>query len=1073
MAEDAWSEEASLGVSNNSSLSRTYDIFLSFRGKDTRLFCIDFLYYALVEQGFSTFLDDNELKKGEAIKPGLMKSIEESRISIVVFSENYGFSRWCLDELVKIMECRRNLGQIVLPLFYLVDPADLRWQRGKYAEAFAKHQPRYGDDQIQRWRAALTEVADLSGWTFQNGRLSDLIRSINKVITKILDPSSLNVAEYPVGIEPRAAKVGEVLNLAPDDVRIVAIWGMGGIGKTAIAKAVYNFMHRKFKSSCFLLNVGATWNQLNGDVDLQKLLLSDILPDAKQSITNSARGIEVIKRRAWCQRVLLVLDDVDNVEQLSTLVINRDLLHSGSRVIITTRNLSSISSLQLQENEVYTPEELNKEESLKLFSWHAFKEEGPSEDSKMLSAGVVGYAKGIPLVLKVLGSFFRDLTKSQWISGLEELEKIPHDDVQLVLKLSYDKLNPQQRGLFLDIACFFVRMNKDLAIKILEGRGFNPNSNIEVLVRRALLQIDSDNRLMMHDRIRDMGREIVRQESDQEPGERTRLWNPEEVLDVLENNRGTTRVEGLVLNSPKSDVQQLDANAFARMNRLRLLRINYVRLNGSAEHLSGRLVWLCWNGFPLNHIPSTLLMGNMAAIDLSYSSLKVVWKETKVLNKLKCLNLSHSYSLTKTPDFTGLTSLETLLLNDCTKLRDVHHSIGCLQNLVVLNMKNCQNLRKLPESVFTLKSVIYLDLSGCLKLAVPTYRSWYSIILSLVPPAGILDFSGMLPASIHGLSSISKLYLENCNVCYVPGEIGSCVSLQFLNLSRNNFANLPASITNLSQLKVLYLNQCTELQILPGLPIKLKGLSANYCTSLKMISIESKMDEAPFMTFYGCHILADNFANDFKKNLLQYQGRPEQGDFSIFLPGNEVPNWCNYQCVGSFLSFLVPPLVDRKIQGWILCVVFAGRCDDDDDMFAISYGIYNKTMGTKMYYQPTVDGYPLKCEDQMWLNYVPHRYLESEWKELESPLGGGDRVEMTIRIDKRRQVKKCGVSLIYEGNNEDTLPSNDLPEEMDSLTRLVSDESFLYEIGVLKSKKRGSRVKLGFPIAKGPKQFEQ
>ncbi|XP_059631678.1 disease resistance protein RPV1-like [Cornus florida] len=143
--------------------SWTYDVFLSFRGPDTRHSFIDFLYYALVEHGFSTFRDDNKLRRGEAIGPGLLRAIEESRVAIVVLSKNYAASKWCLDELEKIMECRRTLSQFVLPVFYGVEPSDVRHQRGVYADTFAWHQQLHGDDQVQRWRAALTEVAYLSG----------------------------------------------------------------------------------------------------------------------------------------------------------------------------------------------------------------------------------------------------------------------------------------------------------------------------------------------------------------------------------------------------------------------------------------------------------------------------------------------------------------------------------------------------------------------------------------------------------------------------------------------------------------------------------------------------------------------------------------------------------------------------------------------------------------------------------------------------------------------------------------------------------------------------------------------
>ncbi|XP_059625792.1 TMV resistance protein N-like [Cornus florida] len=364
--------------------------------------------------------------------------------------------------------------------------------------------------------------------------------------------------------------------------------------------------------------------------------------------------------------------------------------------------------------------------------------------------------------------------------------------------MSFDSLDDEQKGLFLDIACFFVGMDQDLPIKILEGCSFFPKSGMGVLARRCLVRIDSDNQLAMHDLIQDMGREIVRQESCREPGERSRLWCHEDVLDVLINNTGTRLVEGLALNLPRSNEPELDAKVFAGMSRLRLLHLSNVHLIGSYECLSRRLVWLCWKSFQLKCIPSTLYMDNMVAIDFSYSSLEEVWRETKVLKKLKYLNLSHSYFLTKTPDFTGLRSLEILLLNHCTKLVEVDQSIGCLKNLLVLNMKNCQNLCKLPRSMFLLKCLVHLDISVCSKLGGSAVMSWYSSFSSLVSLTRSPDSIGLSPASILGSSCILKLYLENCNMSYMPSEIGSLVSLECLNLSRNKISNLPASLAFLN-----------------------------------------------------------------------------------------------------------------------------------------------------------------------------------------------------------------------------------------------------------------------------------
>ena len=152
------------GGSSSSSTHRwCYDIFLSFRGEDTRNGFISHLYKALCDNGIYTFID-NDLPKGEEISEELLKTIERSMISVVVISENYAGSRWCLDELVKIMQCRTN-GQLVLPVFYKVDPSEVRNQRGNFGVALTKFEEKF-KNKVQSWRTALKEAANLSGFHY-------------------------------------------------------------------------------------------------------------------------------------------------------------------------------------------------------------------------------------------------------------------------------------------------------------------------------------------------------------------------------------------------------------------------------------------------------------------------------------------------------------------------------------------------------------------------------------------------------------------------------------------------------------------------------------------------------------------------------------------------------------------------------------------------------------------------------------------------------------------------------------------------------------------------------------------
>ncbi|KAJ9676056.1 hypothetical protein PVL29_024851 [Vitis rotundifolia] len=148
-------------------ISHTYDVFLSFRGEDTRKNFTDHLYKNLDAYGILTFRDDEELEKGGDIAFDLSRAIEESKIFTVIFSKNYANSRWCLNELLKIIESMEKEGKIVLPIFYHVNPSDVRKQLGSYREAFANHEKDADEEKkasIQKWRTALSKASNLSGW---------------------------------------------------------------------------------------------------------------------------------------------------------------------------------------------------------------------------------------------------------------------------------------------------------------------------------------------------------------------------------------------------------------------------------------------------------------------------------------------------------------------------------------------------------------------------------------------------------------------------------------------------------------------------------------------------------------------------------------------------------------------------------------------------------------------------------------------------------------------------------------------------------------------------------------------
>uniref|UniRef100_A0A0D3AW60 TIR domain-containing protein n=1 Tax=Brassica oleracea var. oleracea TaxID=109376 RepID=A0A0D3AW60_BRAOL len=169
------SSSSSLSLSSSSlSLSRnwTHDVFPSFHGEDVRKDFLSHIQKGFERKGIIQF-SDNEMERGESISFQLVKAIRGSKIAVVLFSRNYASSKWCPDELVEIMKCRREFGQIVIAVFYKVDPSDIRKQTGNFGNVFRKTCAGKTNEEIRRWRVALAEVAAIAGYHSSNWRSID------------------------------------------------------------------------------------------------------------------------------------------------------------------------------------------------------------------------------------------------------------------------------------------------------------------------------------------------------------------------------------------------------------------------------------------------------------------------------------------------------------------------------------------------------------------------------------------------------------------------------------------------------------------------------------------------------------------------------------------------------------------------------------------------------------------------------------------------------------------------------------------------------------------------------------
>ncbi|RQP03666.1 hypothetical protein POPTR_019G095932v4 [Populus trichocarpa] len=516
-----------------------YDVFLSFRGEDTRVGFTSHLYAALKRKQILTFVD-YQLVRGDEISASLLRTIEEAKLSVIVFSENYASSKWCLEELAKIFERRKNNGQIVIPVFYQVDPSNVRNQTGSFGDAFARliKKKALTMDKEQSFRDALKDTATPAGWTLRESHPESqfIEKIVGDVLKKLHAMSSSHTMAGLFGIDVRVSEVESLLDMESPDVLIVGIWGMGGIGKTTIAEVVCSKVRSRFERIFF-----ANFRQQS---DLRRSFLSWLLgQETLDTMGSLSFRDSFVRDRLRRIRGLIVLDNVDNLMHLEEW---RDLLDErnssfgpGSKVLITSRDKQVLSNVV---DETYKVQGLTDEQAIQLFSSKALKNCIPTSDHRHLIEQIGRHVQGNPLALKVLGSSLYGKSIEEWRSALNKLAQ--HPQIERALRISYDGLDSEQKSIFLDIAHFLTRSRweKSRAIRILDVfYGRSVIFDINTLIDKCLINT-SPSSLEMHDLLREMAFNIVRAESDF-PGERSRLCHPRDVVQVLEENKELNKLK--------------------------------------------------------------------------------------------------------------------------------------------------------------------------------------------------------------------------------------------------------------------------------------------------------------------------------------------------------------------------------------------------------------------------------------------------------------------------------------------------------------------------------------------------
>ncbi|XP_004310281.1 PREDICTED: disease resistance protein At4g27190-like [Fragaria vesca subsp. vesca] len=744
--------------SSSSTRSWKYDVFLSFRGPDTRKGIANEICNRLRRSGIKTFMDEHGLQVGDVISPTLIQAIKESRFAIVIFSQNYASSAWCLEELLEI--CLSMEDNRILPLFYHVDPTDVRYQKRSFEEAFSKHDTsgRHESEKVEQWRAALEKVANISGWNTNDFKThSELVDNIVESLRSKVPPDAIEFTDDFRAFGATKEAMRKVMEgLRDDKITAVGVYGMGGVGKTSMVKYV---AEQACKNGTFNHWIMAVVSQNPELIKIQDTL-ADLLGFELKEKTEAGRAAKLHKEIMRKEKLLIIVDDVWERTELSKIGIPpyNELQKCKSKVLLTTRRLNVCNDMKCHEK--IALKLLSKKDSWNLFQRNAGTISFESTSFEEVARKVAGECKGLPIALIAVARALRDEDQEEWEKAAERLKQSQYvnpnyqedeENAFRCIRLSYDYLkNEDHKSCFL-LCCLFPEDRnieiEDLFRYAIGKRLFRDAQTMEeargklVTVVKYLkgssLLLDSEEEgcVKMHDVIRDTALNIAQSEDGHrffvKAGCGLKGWRPRGL------HEGCTAISLM-----RNKIRKLPEEELVCPN-LQILLLN--------------------RNFGLSEIPEKLIQNlkELRVLDLSNTSISV---------------LPQSFSL--------LTNLQALYLDDCSKLIDIS-VVGKLNKLEILSMRGCPR-GQLFREIEHLTNLRILDVN----------RSWGQFILRgrmVTIPSKV----------ISKLQELEELYM----VYYVFEEDGSCVAEG--PRERTNIIRFD-EIAGLSNLKILQVGLSDE-----------------------------------------------------------------------------------------------------------------------------------------------------------------------------------------------------------------------------------------------------------------------
>ncbi|VYS58565.1 unnamed protein product [Arabidopsis thaliana] len=498
-----------------------------------------------------------------------------------------------------------------------------------------------------------------------------------------------------VGMGAHMERMELLLCLDSDEVRMIGIWGPSGIGKTTIARFLFNQFSDSFELSAFMENIKELMyrkpvcsDDYSAKLHLQNQFMSQIINHMDVEVPH----LGVVENRLNDKKVLIVLDNIDQSMQLDAIAKETRWFGHGSRIIITTQDQQLLKAHGI--NHIYKVDYPSTHEACQIFCMSAVGKKFPKDEFQELALEVTNLLGNLPLGLRVMGSHFRGMSKQEWINALPRLRTHLDSNIQSILKFSYDALCREDKDLFLHIACIFNNKRIENVEAHLTHKFLDTKQRFHVLAEKSLISIE-EGWIKMHNLLEQLGKEI-----------------------------GSKSVVGIYFNSAELLGElNISERAFEGMSNLKFLRIKCDRsdkmyLPRGLKYISRKLRLLEWDRFPLTCLPSNFCTEYLVELNMRHSKLVKLWEGNLSLGNLKWMNLFHSKNLKELPDFSTATNLQTLILCGCSSLVELPYSIGSANNLQKLHLCRCTSLVELPASIGNLHKLQNVTLKGCSKLEV-------------------------------------------------------------------------------------------------------------------------------------------------------------------------------------------------------------------------------------------------------------------------------------------------------------------------------------------------------------------